>query len=365
MAVTRCVTRHSRDAVSRDIIAGMNERPTPIPLRPDVDALRSANVTTLMRHCFRAANRALNPAETRAAQVPATTTGSGWADKLSTTVVSDFIASLVPLSAGARLLEAAPKVDLSGVGSILFPRRSGAISATAVPWVTEGDPAPVLQFVLDAATLDSAKKLIGIVVLTRELFEHSAANVVMKRLLAENVSAALDASLFSNVAATTARPAGILNGVSGLTAATAGAGAMVTDLSALAKAIAPVTTGLVFVAHPAQAAMINLNRGVTFPNVEVWPTLGVAAGTVIALDPAAFVSAFGPDVDISASTETLLHMESTTPLPFATGAQGSGVLATPARSMFQVDAVALKIKLRASWAWRVSGAVAWVASTNW
>ena len=80
---------------------------------------------------------------------------------------------------------------------------------------------------------------------------------------------------------------------------------MTTDLNALAKAIAPVTTGLVFVAHPKQAAAINLNRGVTFPNVEVWPTLGVAAGTVIALDPAAFVSAFGPEPEISASTETL------------------------------------------------------------
>jgi hypothetical protein len=343
----------------------MNAPPQGIPLRPDVDAMRQANVVNLMRHCFRAANRAINPAETRAAVGPATTTGSGWADKLAPTVVSDFMASLVPLSAGARLLEAAPRVSLDGVGSILFPRRSGAISATAVPWVTEGDPAPVLQFVLDAATLDSAKKLIAIVVMTRELMEHSSANVVMRRLLAENVAAALDASLFSNVASSTSRPAGILNGVTALTAATAGAGAMATDLSALAKALAPVTTGLVFVAHPAQAAMINLNRGVTYPNVEVWPTLGVAAGTVIALDPAAFVSAFGPEPEISASTETLLHMESTTPLPFATGAQGSGVLATPARSMFQVDAVALKIKLRASWAWRTAGAVAWVASTNW
>jgi hypothetical protein len=346
-------------------MAAMNAQPQGIPLRPDVDALRQANVVNLMRHCFRAANRAINPAETRAATGPATTTGSGWAAPLAPTVVSDFMASLVPLSAGARLLEAAPRVSLDGVGALLFPRRSGAISATAVPWVVEGDPAPVLQFVLEAATLGPAGKLIAIVVMTRELMEHSAANVVMRRLLAENVSAALDASLFSNVAATTARPAGILNGVAALTAATAGAGAMSTDLNALAKAIAPVTTGLVFVAHPAQAAAINLNRGVTFPNIEVWPTLGVAAGTVIALDPAAFVSAFGPEPEISASTETLLHMESTTPLPFASGAQGSGVLATPARSMFQVDAVALKIKLRASWAWRTAGAVAWVASTNW
>ena len=58
-------------------------------------------------------------------------------------------------------------------------------------------------------------------------------------------------------------------------------------------------------------------------------------------------------------------MESTTPLPIASGAQGSGVLATPAKSMFQIDAIAIKIKLRASWAWRTAGAVSWVASVNW
>jgi hypothetical protein len=347
------------------MLGTMNAQPQGFPLRADADTLRAANVTTFYRHCFHAARREVFPLETRSAVVPASTTGSGWADKLAPTVVSDFMASLVPLSAGARLLEAAPRVSLDGANSLLFPRRSGAISATAVSWVAEGDPAPVLQFVLESATLDSSKKLVAVCVLTRELMEHSSANVVMRRLLAENVAAALDASLFSNVASSTSRPAGILNGVAALTAATAGAGAMATDLSALAKAIAPVTTGLVFVAHPAQAAMINLNRGVTYPNVEVWPTLGVAAGTVIALDPAGFVSAFGPEPEISASTETLLHMEATTPLPFATGAQGSGVLATPARSMFQVDCVAVKIKLRASWAWRTAGAVAWVASTNW
>ena len=91
----------------------MNAQPQGIPLRPDRDALRRANVTEFYRHCFHAANRAINPHETRAAVGPATTTGSGWADKLAPTVVGDFIASLQPLSAGARLLAAAPRVDLT------------------------------------------------------------------------------------------------------------------------------------------------------------------------------------------------------------------------------------------------------------
>lgn len=340
----------------------MNAQLSPIPLRPDVDALRSANVTTLYRHCFHAARREVFPHETRSAVGPASTTGSGWADKLAPTVVSDFIASLVPLSAGARLLESGPRVSLDGVGGLLFPRRSGAISATAVPWVAEGDPAPVLSFVLESVTLDSAKKLVAVCVLTRELMEHSAANVVMRTLLRENVAASLDASLFSAAAASASRPAGILAGVAGLTPAGAGADAMATDLSALATALATVTTGLVFVAHPKQAAAINLRRGVTFPGIEVWPTLGLAPGTIVALDPAAFVSAFGPEPEISASTETLLHMESVTPLPIGTA---PNTVAAPARSAWQTDCVALKIRLRASWAWRTAGAVAWMTAVNW
>ena len=105
-------------------------------------------------------------------------------------------------------------------------------------------------------------------------------------LLAENVAAALDASLFSNVASSTSRPAGILNGVAPLTAATAGAGAMSTDLNALAQGDLDRHDRAGLRGPSAQAAAINLNRGLTFPNIEVWPTLGVAAGTVIALDPA-------------------------------------------------------------------------------
>jgi hypothetical protein len=54
---------------------------------------------------------------------------------LAVQAVGDFIASLAPLSAGARLLEAAPRVSLDGINSIALPARSGAIDPTKVPWV--------------------------------------------------------------------------------------------------------------------------------------------------------------------------------------------------------------------------------------
>ena len=72
----------------------MNAQPQGFPLRADVDTLRAANVTTFYRHAFHAANRALNPHETRAAVGPASTTGSGWADKLAEEVVAKMRAEM-------------------------------------------------------------------------------------------------------------------------------------------------------------------------------------------------------------------------------------------------------------------------------
>jgi hypothetical protein len=96
----------------------------------------------------------------------------------------------------------------------------------------------------------------------------------------------------------------------------------------------------------------------------VWPTLGVAAGTVIALDPAAFASAFGPDPEISSSTETLVHLEDTTPAQIGT-AGSPNVVAAPTRSLFQTDAIAVRLILRCAWTWRVPGAVSWIQNATW
>jgi hypothetical protein len=91
----------------------------------------------------------------------------------------------------------------------------------------------------------------------------------------------------------------------------------------------------------------------------------VPDGTVIAIDPSAFVSAFGAEPEISSSREAMVHMEADAPLPIATGTQGSGVLATPSRSLFQTDCIGTRLILRAAWAWRAPGAVAWIQDTTW
>jgi Phage capsid family len=292
---------------------------------------------------------------TRAATSPASMADPDWAGTLATAAVGDFIASLAAISAGARLIAAAPSVSLAGVEQICMPRGLGALQPDQVAWVPELGPIPVLPFVLEAAPVGPPKKLAAIVVASRELIESSSGEQVITQLLRENAAISLDASLFSATAATEARPAGILNGVAPLSGAPAGDDqAVSTDLTALAGAIGSVTAGLAYVAHPQQAHAIRLRRGALWPtDVPEWPTIGVTPGMLIALDPAAFVSGFSATPKISASNESLLQMET---------APGANPLAGPTTSLWQTDLVATRLILRAAWAWAI-GSISQFAPT--
>jgi hypothetical protein len=157
----------------------------------------------------------------RAAVVPSSTST---ASQLAGSAVAAFVESLAPISAGARLIEAAPRVDLTGIASITVPARAGAIASDDVLWVVEGEPIPVARLNLTNAATLTPKKLAAQCVITRERAVYSTSESVIARMLRESAAVALDASLFSTAAATTARPAGILNGVAPLTATTGGGG---------------------------------------------------------------------------------------------------------------------------------------------
>ena len=241
----------------------------------------------------------------RGATSPATTTTSGWASQLAVSAVGDFVTSLEPISAGAKLLDAAVRVDLTGVNSISFPARSGPIDPDDVTWVAEGAPIPVSQFSIASATLGPMHRLAVIVTMTRESAEHGSGETVLTTLLRENAALALDASLFSP---RPRRPIGRPDSSPAFrryTAAAAGDdAAMAADLAALASAIGDNTSGLAFVMHPAQAAAVRLRQGTAFPaDIPIWSTIAVAEGTVIALDPLALVSAFGAEPEITARRE--------------------------------------------------------------
>lgn len=194
----------------------------------------------------------------KAATLPGMTTGTS---ALAGAAVGDFVASLVPLSAAARLFAACLKVDLLGVNTISIPSRLGNIDPDEIPWVSQGAPIHVGQFSLTSTTVGPVHKLAVITAMTRELAEHASGEAVLTTLLRETAAVTLDTALFSDVAATSDRPAGLLNGIAPLTPATGGGdAAMSADLSALATAISDNSSALIFITHPSQAAAIKLRR---------------------------------------------------------------------------------------------------------
>jgi hypothetical protein len=157
----------------------------------------------------------------------------------------------------------------------------------------------------------------------------------------------------------------LLNGVSPLTATTGGGEAALTgDLGLIGGSVAAATgsANLAFITSPASAIKLATYPTVAGANVQVWPSIAVPAGTLICVATDAFVSAFGPVPKIATSTEIVLHMEDTNPLPI--GSPGP-VVAAPSRSLWQTDSIAIRCILDAAWALRSSGALAWVQSASW
>ena len=88
------------------------------------------------------------------------------------------------------------------------------------------------------------------------------------------------------------------------------------------------------------------------------------AGRVIAVDAADFATANGDAPRFAVSTDATLHEEDTTPL--ALSATGSpNVVAAPMRSLFQTDAVAVRMSLYVSWVMRRAGMVQTIAAVSW
>ena len=134
---------------------------------------------------------------------------------------------------------------------------------------------------------------------------------------------------------------------------------MAADIGKLLTAIAPVAgAGFFIVAAPGQAATLQFGLAPPVPNVCASGAL--AAGTVIAIAPRAFVSIMeAPRVD--SSIEAMVHMEDTSPAEIGSG----GVVAAPTRSLFQTNSVGLRMITPVSWGLRAPGAVAWMSGVNW
>ena len=316
---------------------------------------------------------------TRAAIAGATTTTAGWAAELVQLAQGEFVDSLMP----AQIF---PQLSALGV-SLTFGPNAGAIkipSRTATPsiggsFVAEAAPIPVRRLGTTSITL-YPHKVGGISVFSREIAMYS--NPDIETLIRDSIIADtqinIDGLLLDNAAVSTTRPAGLTNGVSTLTA-TAGGGyaAFLGDLNKLTAPFYAANAGrrLAFIMNPIQAQQLRLAPGpagapfgwsTQFTDMfTVIVSTSVAAGAVYMIDAADFVSVRGaPEFEVS--EVATIHMEDTTPLNIATGAQGSGVLATPTQSMFQTAQIAIRMLANVNWAMRRTGMVQFIGTgVNW
>ena len=342
----------------------------PIPLRPDPTAILTRSVSAVARAVVAMAAAKFegrkdevailkerfpdDPAALlvlRAAMHPNSRTTT---TALGQSTVSDLIATIGPVGAAARLLQAGLRLVFDRETAIYVPGLEA--SANVVSFVREGAPIPVHSLVSNAAILEP-RKLAAIITLTEEMLASSNAEALVTDAMVRSVGLALDAALFDAVAGDDVRPAGLRHGIAALSASTNANldEAMVEDLSALAASVAVIGGEPIFIASPerAVAVVLRARRELSF---TVLPSPSVAADDVIAVSGNGLVSAVDAAPEIEASKIAALHMD-TAPSPLADDA---GVMASPIRSLWQSDTVGVKIRFNASWALRDPRALAWM-----
>ena len=352
----------------------------PIPLRPDRNAIANATIDALVRTCIATArhqlDRSVAPAEVakrswgdeaaqvqyllRAASSPAQITAPTWAGELAH-VITIFLPSLAPLSAGVQLLARGLQLSFDGAAAIKLP----LISQGQASFVGELKPIPVVQFTTSAGAELTPFKLATITTLTREIMDGSNAEAIVRQTLSESVANGLDAALFSAAAGTTDHPPGLLNSVTALTpsAATIKADAMVDDLAAIIHAVVRTAGAgdIVLIAAPEQAASIKIRYLKSPLDYTLLASAALPAGSMVAVAANALASAFAGVPTIEASREAEIVMNDQPGEVVTVG----GLTGAPIASLFQSDRVALKISMSTNWVLRAPGAVAYVTGVTW
>lgn len=300
-------------------------------------------------------DRGLHDLLQRGASAPAMTTVSGWAMELARRVVADTLAALTPQSAAAELFQLGLSLSLDGAGIISVPGFAAPNSGNTSAFVAEGQPIPVFQANATPAEL-GPHKVAGICVLTREMIESSNAEKLVGDVMIRSVGRTVDEVLFDANPGDAARPRGLRYGVAASTPSTAtGPGeAFFQDLGTLAAAVGVVAgnSPIAYIVSPARAVGMRMRAG---PNVTVLASNAVI-NDVLAVATAALASAVGSDPEIEGAKAATLHMDSA---PQAVGSAG------PARSLWQTDAVGLKVRWPVSWALRDPRGFAWMTPTGW
>lgn len=302
----------------------------------------------------------------RAAQTLGSTSVAGWsAELVNVDVVGQFFGSLAPLSAGAALIAKGLTVPLTpGVETESLPARNG-LPSTTPNWVGQGGAIPVTAFTLTGSATLTPKKFATIAAITREVARRANGEAIIRALLRENASAALDGALFATSAGSASAHAGMLNGVSALTGyAGADEGAAVADMLALTDVISPGGSGqITFVVSPKRYARLTILRRkwTALADLQFLASIAVPDDRIIGIDAPSWIYAFGGDAEIDASYTTALHLESSPTDIVTGGSPASGAV----KSLWQVDAIAFRMLCDVAFAPRRANAISYVDAVTW
>jgi HK97 family phage major capsid protein/HK97 family phage prohead protease len=321
----------------------------------------------------------------KAASAPAMTTVPGWAQELAQQTYSEMMPLLMPDSILRPLSAKGLSLMFGQAAKIVIPTRSRTPSI-AGSFVGEGNAIPVRQGAFTSQTL-TPKKVAVISVFTREMSEHSipAIEGIIREAIQQDTSVAVDSVLIDANPATTVRPAGLLNGVAAITPTVITNGAFAAIVGDIKNLLGALTTNLlgnvrnlVFLMNPTDVLSASLvvppNTGQfpfkadlaagTLNGIPVIKSSTVPVKTLILMDAADFVVVGGDSVRFEMSDQATLHMEDTTPVELVS-AGSPGTVASPQRSLFQTDSIALRMIMPLNWIIRRTGTVAWVQNITW
>ena len=322
----------------------------------------------------------------KAATAPAETTVAGWAAELVRTIWAAWMEALYPQSVFPKLSAAGLALTFGANGRIVIPTRS-LVPSISGSFVGEGQPIPVRQGAFTSQTL-TPKKMAVITTFTKEMQDYSqpAIEGLLRQMMLDDTAISLDTILLDANPATAIRPPGLRSYQSGLTpaAVTPGYVNFVADYKMLYGSLITLTNGNVrspvMIVNPAQALNLSLIQppaaaAPLFPflgMVDSGRVLGVGliqsatqpAGQVTMVDAADFTTAGEEGVRLEISDQATLHMEDTTPADIVSGPSGTEVIATPVKSMWQTDSLALRLIMRLNFVMR-RPVVAWMSGVSW
>jgi hypothetical protein len=273
---------------------------------------------------------------------------------------TDFVESLQPISAAARLFRASRlMLNFDRLGAITVPDLFG-IDEGPPAWVESGQPAPVGELTANATILQPFK-LEFIVTVTREMILGSNAERLLGDALRSKIAFDLDKTLFDALPESAARPAGLRSYNLRLPASNWTSGndnAMLQDVGTLIRAAEAIAGGEDFylIARSQRiAAMRQLYHGQVPPNLVLLPSaasLALPDSVLLCVVPRAVPSAIGlPEIELVESAA--VEMDDAPASPDFSTAQN-------VRSFFQTDTLGLKVRLPASWGLRHPAGANWI-----